>query len=468
MGVFWRVALKRFSVSALLLLCLVSAAFVVGCTRSLSAPNSAGSAPVVAHARFVYRDGRLLVPGQVNGTETFFAISNEAKSKIVPALLPEGKKISINIAGEIVELDQVNELGDHSAYDVAGHTAGGVIGLDVLRDYCLEIDFLRRQLSLVRGASFLKEDEPNTVLLKDSPWGLLTDERIPFIIDPGSPVSILPAGNEAYAAPPPVMSEYITVPGMDEPVRAGYTRIYSVRLSPVVALKKPTFAQSLDEAHPIQPGGRPYGIIGARNLRDFVVTMDYPQNRVKLARSAEIGAREVFISMMDDLQNLKEREEKLRGLAAQWQEAAAANGQTNVVELSRFLANPDLGESEFPHMDTRLQAARDREALGLFTALWVVLHEKNFPVLEKMPASMRRLEIAEARAPEEPFIQSKLAEVFLEKGDIENARIHAERALRVDAGYSDALIVMQKIAQQTSTFSQEQQIRQALKHYQGQ
>lgn len=422
----------------------------------------------VAHSRFVYREGHLLLPGEINGTPTYFAVGNEPRTKISPELLQQqGRKVKLSLAGEKIELDTVDQLSSHAAYDVDNYTAGGVIGLDVLRNYCLEIDFLRRQLALVRGSSLIKEDEPNTVILQKEPWGLLADKNIPFIIDPGSPISVLPSSYHTADAPPAVLEETIYIPGQDAPAKVAYTRLSSLRLSPVVALKKPTFARSLDEAHPLQIWGHPYGVVGARDLRDFVVTMDYANNRVKLARSAEIGAREVFVSMMDDFQNLPSRGQLLCRLCHQWHDAAGANGQSNVVELSAYLSHPDLPESQYPAIDTKLQASRDRAALGLFAALWAVLHEKKFPVLSSPVGTMHRLEIAEKRAPEEPFIQSKLAEAYLQQGDLNRARDHAAKALRVDAGYYDALVVLQKIAEHAKDDAQVQRLKEAMHSYHG-
>lgn len=416
-----------------------------------------------------YQSGKVLLEGTVNGTKAFFAISNQPFTIIDRSLsstLPSLHTIPISIGSwrYIVErsgkLDStlsnpiVKEIA--SIYSLGERKPVVVLGQDFLRRYRLEIDIPGRNISFLPNTDVLL-DAPDMVTCPDSLFetDLIAGVTAPapslpaMSFDVGAPLSTL-TGSSAKVAKP-VLRETSTYDG--KVVTYGFVRLPVLQLSSVVGFKKPTFAVPLDEKRdpPLPNTAKGFGVVGAGNMRDFTVHVDYVNNRFRFSQATEVVAREFFLSMLDDLQArhfLMPKEQRLL-LYKQSDIAARLTGNTNVRMLCQPLlhcldaSGSGFKENQFADMDHAVQLSRDRPAFGLFKALWVT----RSCTARSAQAKLRDLQQSERRAPQQPYVVTKLAEQYFQMKEYEQAKELVASVLHVDAGYEDALALAEKLAE---------------------
>lgn len=453
---------------------------------SLGTSNDAVATPVltppataVVKLPLYYRDGKIVVEGTANGATIFFALSSEPFTSIDPSLVgfpASTMQLTLGTAAATVSNPLV-KVPSHE-YQVRDRKPMAVLGQDFLLNFNVEVDIPRRLLTLRPNTDQLDE-APNTVssdaslIDSDMVSGVVLNPSLRMAFDVGSPVSLLPKDSSALlpAGAPLVLNDNLMFDGKQSSV--GYVRPRQMLIN-TVGFKKPTFAASRAKQQ-IQPPGRDFGILGARNLRDYSVRIDYVNNRMQFDQTSQVVAREYFLSAVDDLQSkhfqLPEHERAL--LYRRLMEAAKRTGNINVEMLCAVLGEclPEarvegvnqhlVFGKDFATMDDEVRLARDRVAFGLFMAVWAT----NGCADLSDDARFRRLEQSERRAPEQPFILTKLAQMYFDRNEIAAAWNYVKIALRVDAGYEDALALAEALARRENDPARAQEFHAAREYY---
>ncbi len=305
---------------------------------------------------------------------------------------------------------------------------------------------------------------------------------LPVSIDAGAPFSAFPPMYDTVAnkhklpegvrIPPPMLKEPLSIDS--KAIEIGYVRLPVLNYG-TVAFKKPVFAVSLTEGETILPKERYFGVLGARNLRDNIIRFDYVNSRIKIFKLAEIEAREFFLSTLDDLQarHFATPESERVLLYENLKRGAHETGNVNVEVLAHILwtclptvrraheHDPIAVGNSYDEMDLKVQLSRDRVAFGLFKALWCTKGCARFDD----HGMVRQLQNAERRAPEHPYILTRLAEAYININQSVTAAQCLTTALKIDPGFEDALRLAEKLAERAADRERTEQIKEARQFY---
>ena len=160
----------------------------------------------------------------------------------------------------------------------------GVLGLSLFADLLLTIDYPKRELRIARGE--LSASEPGVVAYEAGPHGMV---RVPITVGSVSIDADLDTGSPASVSLPKKYADQL--PLESAPVQVGRARtvggefaIYAANAKGQVRIGKEVLSSSLEFHERL-----PVANVGYRALRDFAITIDQKNRRLRFVKTGSAG-----------------------------------------------------------------------------------------------------------------------------------------------------------------------------------